>query len=579
MNRKQKAFKNAAPGRERINLTEGILLFSPFLTGLFHLWGAAFAVIALTAALAVLQKKEALRISLSPLLLSCCSLVLFLSGGCLWGTDRGMALAGTLKFLPLPLFVLALQQRKLEDRMRLLRFLPQTAALMVLLSFFLSRIPAWADHFLVNGRLAGFFQYPNTFAAYLLAALIVLIHGQGDGSSVLADSKSRPLVRQQKPPACLQPLLFAVLLFGLALAQSKAAIILLIAVLILSAVRADLVREKRLFGLSAALFAGAGLFLLLRGPVSFSTFFGRLLYARDALPVILRHPLGLGYTGYYWLQGSFQTGVYSVRHVHNELLQLLLDVGWIPAGLFLWAMVQSFRSPDGNFCRKLLLAVLCLHALADFDTQFLSVAFLMLTSASVEPCGSRRISPRVFAAVSIPVCLFSFWLGTAALLLYEGRPSEAANWYPAYTEALVRMLPEAENNRTEELADRILRLNVSCAPAWDVKAEAAFRRGDFDEAISAKEEAVHLSRYNRQEYWEYQNLLERIRVRCLSRGDAEGAARCSAKLEAIPEMAQNVLAQTSALGRMIQDQPNLSLPPLTEAQANRFGKTVSDFQS
>ena len=526
-----------------MDLTEGILLFSPFLTGLFYLWGAALAVIGLTGALVFSQKKKTLRFSISPLLLACCSLVLFQLGGCLWGTDHGIALAGTLQFLPLPLFVLALQQREKEERMRLLRFLPQTAALMVLLSFLLSRFPACADRFLAGGRLAGFFQYPNTFAAYLLAALIVLIHGK------MIDGQKKRLI------------LFAVLLFGIALSQSKAAIVLLIAVLTLSAVYAETRREKLLFGVSAALFAGAGLFLLLRGSVSFSTFFGRLLYARDALPVILHHPLGLGYTGYYWLQGSFQTGVYSVRHVHNELLQLLLDVGWIPAGLFLWALIQSFRTPEENICRKLLLAALCLHALADFDTQFLSMAFLLLTAASVETSGNRRISPRVFAAVSVPVCLLSLWLGTAALFLHGNRPQEAAKLYPAYTEALIRMLHEAENNRAEELADRILRLNGSVSPAWDVKAEAAFQRGDFDTAISAKEEAVRLSRYNRQEYLEYRTLLEHIRNRCLSRGDQAGALRCSAKLEAIPEMTQTVLAQTSTLGRMIQDQPNLMLPP------------------
>ena len=77
----------------------------------------------------------------------------------------------------------------------------------------------------------------------------------------------------------------------------------------------------------------------------------------------------------------------------------------------------------------------------------------------------------------------------------------------------------------------------------------------------AYEEALRLSRYNRQEYLEYRNLLEQIRFRCLSRGDAEGVARCSAKMDAIPGMIRDVLAQTSALGRMIQDQPNLTLPP------------------
>jgi len=220
-------------------------------------------------------------------------------------------------------------------------------------------------------------------------------------------------------------------------------------------------------------------------------------------------------------------------------------VGWIPAGLFLWALVEAFRSPEGGLCRRLLLAVLCLHALFDFDTQFISVAFLMLTAASVEPKGTRKLPGPVFAALSVPLCLFALWLGTASALLAAGRPQEAAGWYPGYTEALIRMLPETENSRIEETADRILRLNGSAAPAWDRRAEAAFQRGDFDTALDAKEEAVRLSRYNR----------------CLGRGDAAGAARCSAKLEALPGRMQAVLDGTSALGRLIDDQPHLSLPP------------------
>ena len=36
-----------------------------------------------------------------------------------------------------------------------------------------------------------------------------------------------------------------------------------------------------------------------------STLLGRLLYAQDALPVILRHPFGLGYRSYTYMQGSF----------------------------------------------------------------------------------------------------------------------------------------------------------------------------------------------------------------------------------------------------------------------------------
>ena len=519
---------------------ECLLLGSPFLVGLFFPWGSALAVLFLTVLLAAELKKGKILIAKGPLLPACCSLVLFLLGGCLWGTDRGMALLGVLQFLPLPLFVLALEQREPAARLQLTAHMPAAAAVMVLLSLLLSRVPAWKDWFLVNGRLAGFFQYPNSFALYLLTALIVLLH-------------FGPYPQKEKA------LLSVILCGGIILSGSRTAGALLISVMIISGCRAETRRSRRNCLLAALLISAMGLYLVFAGSRSLSTFYGRLLYARDALPVILHHPLGLGYNGFYWLQGSFQTGVYSVRHVHNEFLQLLLDAGWFPAALFLWALIRSFRAKDGHFGRKLMMAVICLHSLFDFDMQFTALAFLLLTAADTEPGVPYRVTGRLSVGIAALTILFSLWLGTASFLLYTKRPQAALKLYPAYTAALLDLLPETENNRAEAAADRILRLNSSAAPAWDVKARAAFQRQADEEALAAKEEALRLSPYNLREYQEYLALLDRIRLRRLSRGDAAGAARCRAKAEEVPALIKSAEERISSLGRRIQDQPNLDI--------------------
>ena len=519
---------------------ECLLLGSPFLVGLFFPWGSTLAVLFLTVLLAAELKKGRILIAKGPLLPACCSLVLFLTGGCLWGTDRGMALLGVLQFLPLPLFVLALEQREPAARLQLTAHMPAAAAVMVLLSLLLSCIPAWKDWFLVNGRLAGFFQYPNSFALYLLTALIVLLH-------------FGPYPQKEKA------LLSVILCGGIILSGSRTAGALLISVMIISGCRAETRRSRRNCLLAALLILATGLYLVFAGSRSLSTFYGRLLYARDALPVILHHPLGLGYNGFYWLQGSFQTGVYSVRHVHNEFLQLLLDAGWFPAALFLWALIRSFRAKDGHFGRKLMMAVICLHSLFDFDMQFTALAFLLLTATDTEPGVPYRVTGRLSAGIAALTILFSLWLGTASFLLYTKRPQVALKLYPAYTAALLDLLPETENNRAEAAADRILRLNSSAAPAWDVKAKATFQRQADEEALAAKEEALRLSPYNLREYQEYLALLDQIRLRRLSRGDAAGAARCRAKAEEVPALIKSAEERISSLGRRIQDQPNLDI--------------------
>ena len=77
-----------------------------------------------------------------------------------------------------------------------------------------------------------------------------------------------------------------------------------------------------------------------------STFWGRLLYDRDAIKMIVTHPFGMGYYGYYFVQQEMQTGVYSVVSVHNEFLQIMLDIGIVPALLIYGAVIRSLLSEN-----------------------------------------------------------------------------------------------------------------------------------------------------------------------------------------------------------------------------------------
>lgn len=135
---------------------------------------------------------------------------------------------------------------------------------------------------------------------------------------------------------------------------------------------------------------GSGRFLTYS--LSPGTFYGRLLYYRDALPVILKHPLGLGYLGYFETQGSFQTGVYTVMHVHNDLLQIFLDAGWLPGILCIVSFVRMLtggakkKGAEHRLPLRMIVTVIVLHSLLDFDLQFVSVVFvLLLCMADLSP--------------------------------------------------------------------------------------------------------------------------------------------------------------------------------------------------
>ena len=536
---------------------EWLLLLCPFLFGCFFPWGSAAVSLVLTVLLLLLLRRGLLCRTCSAPFLTAAAIIIFHLGGMLWGTDRGMALIGAVQFLPLPLFVLLLEQYPPDQRMGLLRRMPYAASAMVILSFLLSRIPLLESWFLVAGRQAGFFQYPNTYAVYLLFALVLVLFGS-------------PLRFGRLP-------WLGLLSLGIMLSGSRIVFFLLMAVFLVF-----LIREKSgkarlsVLGIAGAAVLGSLSYVLITGnresigrfltsSFTASEFVGRILYARDVIPVILRHPLGIGYTGFHWLQGSFQTGVYSTQHVHNEFLQLLLDVGWIPAALFLWALWKSFRSREGGFLRKLLLAVLLLHCLLDFDTQFTSVALLLFLVLDAEPqaqkLSSAGVRRRLFAGLFAASGLISVWLGTASFLFYLGHSSSALRLYPGYTAAMIDLLSDAPEADLGPLADRILRQNQSVALAHDAKARTLFSAGSFSGMREHKLEAIRLAKYQKAEYLDYFDMLIYSYHIYQENGDSASADRCLALIQEIPAMLEDADAQTSRLGRMIDEQPHLTLPP------------------
>ena len=530
-------------------------LLSPFLLGLYFPWSSALMSTALVVLLLVLQINQGIRLPRSPVFLAAASLVLFLLAGGVWGCDRGMAAVGAVKFMPLPLFVLALEQFPADRRAGLLRRLPAVACVMVPAALLLSFIKPEEGWFLVSGRQAGFFQYPNTYALYLLCALAILLFGEVPKIGIVRWTE------------------VLILGIGVLLSGSRTGFIFLFFLLVFYlCVERNRKKRRTLLMLTAILACGLVLFIILTGDrksvgrfltisLSSSEMLGRLLYARDALPVIVTHPFGLGYWGYFWLQGSFQSGVYSVTHIHNELLQLLLDVGWIPAVFFLWALLRFFKHNGHNFYRSVPAALICLHSLLDFDMQFVSMAMMLVLLTDTEPQASSGLKYR-WPTIVILCCsaVFSIWIGLASWENYMRDYRKAIRVYPAYTSAMADLLPQTAGDELETIADRVLSMNRNVSVAWDAKAIAAYESGSLDQAIAYKERAVSLSRYNITEYKDMFYLLRLAYEEAFSAGDVQAAEEYLNRLEEIPRRLDAVRDGTSVLGWKIRDLPTLDLP-------------------
>ena len=473
----------------------------------------------------------------------------------LWAADHGLSLWGIAKALPVLLFSICLMQLDCAERRSLLELLPLMGCTMTIASCVLRYIPALADFFTINDRLGGFFQYPNTFACFLLLCMEALFF-------------------DERLCAWKRGLAAAILTAGFLQAGSRAAFVIgVVALAVCFICRKDktaslttivgLVAGTAVSIVISALTATTATSHMLDVSAQASTFLGRLLYWKDALPIILKHPFGTGYLGYYFMQGTFQTGVYSVRWVHNDLLQILLDIGWISTALCLFALWRAFRSNNITLWQKILLGTLLAHALFDFDLAYIAMFFILLINLDWDTGKVVVLKGKtVWSGAAVLAVAFSLWIGTSSLLTTLGRDNAAVQLYPWNTFSQIRLLTQdTDISAFTERSNLILRQNPYSAVSWNAKVTVAWQQGDFAEVVRAKRKAIACNKYDINEYTDYlDKLLDGVR-RYRAAGQAENAQLCIEEAQRIPQSLTDVKESSSSLAWKITDIPQLELPP------------------
>jgi len=530
------------------------LFLTPFFTGLYYEQLSCAAAIVLLVFLLYDRKINGQLILPDTQLLLLTSSVSLLYGlSSLWAIDSGMALVGFSKFLVLPLFAFALAQQTDVEKQSLYSVLPLCGACMTAGCIVLSMIPALKDQFFVNSRLAGFFQYPNTFALFLLVGVIILI---ANGS--------------RKPFEILQ---LMILLFGIAFSGSRTVFFLLLLSALGFVLFSKQARTRWMLVIACAvLILISIIFVSISGDLSAlgrflttslqsSTLQGRLLYWQDALPVILRHPLGLGYMGYSFLQGTFQTGVYSVTNVHNEWLQLALDIGWLPILLLIFVIFRTLFSKENDLTGRLLLIILSAHFFMDFDLQFPVIWFILVLVLDSASSQSKKITVLPVKVPAVILICFCLYFGAVSTLYHSGGYAACTRLYPRHTQALLAQLQQTDTlEDADMLADRILDNNTAVSLAWSAKARAAFSAGEISQMMDYKEKAIAHAKYSKEEYLDYFRMLYVGYQMYVKNGDLSSAEVCRQKLLLIPEQMNAVLENTAARAWKIQDIPDLCLP-------------------
>ena len=533
---------------------EWILLLSLVLSGGFNEYvGCVLSAIISVLLIVKIAQNRNLVVNINITSLSIAVITLLYLISCFYAIDSGMAFVGFLKFLPVLLYMLLLMQDK-GIKEHLIALLPYVALALGVLSLVLVFIPATRDYFTVSDRLAGFFQYPNTFALFLLVGEL----------TALSKEKLKPI-------DIISALLLIILLL---FTGSRAVFILAVFSNVLIIFFRKGKKVKILLGIVVAVLAVAVLLMLplfnnseifsRYFTISFteSTFVGRLLYYFDAFPLILRHPFGLGYMGYYYVQQSIQTGVYSVMFIHNDFLQLLLDVGWIPCLLFVVGIIKSFFRKGNSAGKRIILLTVFLHCLFDFDLQFISMFFILLLFLNYNDGKQLELKKgAVFVFSFVITGLLSLYFAVALGLAHFGFNQAADSMFPGNTQNKVDLLIAEDDIVTQnEIADRIISQNEYVQIAYSAKARYAFSQGDFESLISYKNKIFQIAPFSYEEYEDYCYMLIQGIQLYKQAGDEYSTEVCEQQLLKTADRLDRLDDKLSNLGRKIVDQPKTDLP-------------------
>lgn len=498
-------------------------------------------------------KRDSRKIFLVPLLFLV--LAFFVS---FWAIDASENLFGVLRLSVLYLWMWLLRCSEKEARERAVSSIPVWGSVMVLVCVCAWFVPSIKNGFWENDRLAGFFQYANTSALFLAVGMMLLI------------SEAKKTCKK-KAALLIQGV---ILMAGMLLTGSRSVLLLFLLWAVYFALKNKAFQKP--FALAAVTLGCLGaVFVLVTkntqniGRIftlfsSNSTFWGRLLYDRDALVLLTQKWYGLGRMGYYYSQGTFQSGVYHVRYVHNDFLQTALDYGI--AALVLLCVFLGWQFVCGRQERraKEILFFLCTAALADFHFQYLVMLFvaaLFLDYGAGKQARKKELAenyiilPLLFAVLG--------YLGIAAGCAKLGNYDIALSMLPDYTYAQEKQMQRMTG--TEQayvLAQQLLQKNPYNSKAYAVR--GSFYASGFwiEECMADFDRFIELAPYQTEYYKQYDELLQMFEEQLMSAEDTEALRALSEKMEnrrrELPVQLKKMQERTSALAYKIKDVPQFS---------------------
>lgn len=538
-------------------LIKVFLFLTPFLFGLYFEFASYFAQILILVILLIKLckvKKCKIYLNFEALALAVISAGYLIT--CIYAIDKGMAFLGFLKFtIPLT-FGFLLMQYKQEETIDMMKLIPVSGVIMVMVSLLFKYIPFLPDVFyLPNGRMMGFLQYANTFALFLLIGIIY--------SANYIKGKTKVIIYN------------IILLFGILVSGCRTVQVLTLLNYIIMIVKK---KELRIYFIALLLVTIAGTITYVLITSNFNTIGRyltistasrslqeRLLYYKDAIPLILRNPFGLGYMGYSYIQPQIQTGIYQAVYVHNDFLQLILDIGIIPTIIFGVAMAKSIISKNNSKSLKLFLLTIALHILLDFDLQFLIIFLILVISLDIWSGKEFEFEVSKMAVISANSIFIAIYLYFALTTFfhYIEKDEISAKMYPIYTEANIQIADkymEIEDLiNANKIASKILETNKELGMSHNIKAYYYLKNQKWNLMEQNKKRYLEINKYDMSEYEDYVLMLSKAIEYYAQNDEMEKAMEYIKKVAEVPSIIEQVKNSTQSIAYELKEVPNFEL--------------------
>ena len=491
-----------------------------------------------------------------------------------WALDRSEHMLGILRGVILLFWLYRCFLMEEEEKKKIFKIIPYIGAIMVGVGGISLAQESLAAYFWQARRFGGFFQYPNTCALFLMIGLVLQIdklvekNSQYRKQALIQNVNCKYFNEVNKSYTVLEVVVLMVLIVGLFLTGCRSVLLLFLLWGIYKAVKIKELRVPFFTMTALTIFLVYGYSMLVGDQQNIariftifkanSTIYGRMLYGIDALSMVVKQPLGLGYRGYFYMQPMVQTGVYTTRFVHNDFLQIMVDYGIFAFLLVVVYLGYQILKGKQTVLQKEMLILMLTASLMDFHMQYMSLLMLLVLCFDLGEKG-RIIKRRdlrenyIFIVVGMIVLLY-FTVAFGAN--YCGNYSLALKVFPSYTEAQINVLKECkEKEEAVDMADKILFHNKYVAEAYHIKVYAAVLEEDFLQAVEYIDKSLMLRRYDVERYKNYDDLFDEMIRICHNKDKIQEVEILKKKKEELPQKLAALEEETHPLAFLLRDQP------------------------